>query len=329
MTRLIVPFTLMIATVASANTYNLQFTDFTVDNGQNVWTYSVTYPKSDKSLVVRLEIPETAYVTPVSQHSLRQKRSIAGTLRLEFARLETQNQTITFEVVAPENMTKNGKIAWTIESGTENPEGTVAGPVILNDSSNIRFVIAAGGSYICGNNIDFKMQNSVLLIKNDNRLRPSLVFGTLVRLGERWKPFDFLLSLEFANGTSRILNGFVFGLGLEWNKNLEFYVGMSVSMQPKISDGFKDAAEQLVAEIKKLPDTEENKRIKLDFVRFEKLETDKKTDKKTDKDFDGFPTISPISKEQIFPGDPLINRTNYAFVFGVAVPFEIIKGIGF
>ena len=122
-------------------------------------------------------------------------------------------------------------------------------------------------------------------------------------------------------GPSRILNSLVFGFGLEWSKYLEFYVGLSVSMGQKVSDGFEDAAKQLVREIEKLPDTEENKGVKSDFKRFRRL--------KDNEDFDGFPTISPISKERIFPGDPLINRTNKAVVFGVAVPFEIIKGVGF
>ena len=122
MTRSISLFTMIIAVVASANAQDIQFKDFKVRNDQNVWTYSMTCPKSvDSSVVIQLEIPRTAYVKQVSQttesskeektsakpkmeYSLQQKRE-NDSLKLTFLLSDSKSQTITFEVIAPKNWT--------------------------------------------------------------------------------------------------------------------------------------------------------------------------------------------------------------------------------
>lgn len=95
MTRSIVLFTLIIKTVASADTQNLEFIDFKVRGDQNVWTYLVVCQKSCDSLTVWLEIPRAAYVKPVTsttegsleerdvtstkKDSLKEKKSVTST----------------------------------------------------------------------------------------------------------------------------------------------------------------------------------------------------------------------------------------------------------
>ena len=209
MTKSIILFILMIATVASADTQDqkLQFKDFKELKYQNVWTYLVTRPESDTSLVVRLELPRCTFVRLESQTEVILQQELLSTgdpnlIQLKFTYPDGVNAKQTsFEVIALKSETKNGEINWIIEANPNNIEGKAFGPVALDDSSTIRFVIAAGSSVRLCDETDFKMENGALLIENDNRIRPSLVFGTLLRFSKRKKPLDVLLSLEFANGT--------------------------------------------------------------------------------------------------------------------------------
>ena len=321
MTRSIVLFTMVIVTINSANAQKLKLIegpDEIGNNVSNVWTYSVT-GNPDTTLVVRLELPRCAYVRLVSnaRDTLRQERLGTGNLiRLEFP---DTNSTFTFEVIASKSETKNGEIDWTIEAKPENIKGTICGPIALYDTSILRFVIATGLSWRSDDIIDFKMQNGVILIENDSKWRPSLALGALLRIA---KPVDLLLSFEFASATSKVLDGFVGGLGVELNKYLEIYVGGSVRIGQEVSFGFNNAAQVLAREIQELPDTtDENIRIKQDFLRFNKNNKDFESDKY----YDGFSTISPITKEPIFPGEPLNKSTNWALMIGFALPIDIFN----
>lgn len=343
MTKSIILFTLMIviATVASANAQDLQFKDFKVRNDQNVWTYSVMYLESAKLLAVRLEIPRAAYVKQVSQtkessnqkkrakpkmeYSMRQKRSTGGTLRLEFTQLNTQNQTITFEVVAPKRVTKNGEIAWIIETSPKETKGTAPGPIGLDDL-NIRTVITAAGrwrdSYLSTINTD----NKTILLNNDGHLQTSLSAGLALNF-LNWNnkiASDLLLSLEFGADSTKVIDGVICGLTfralrLRTFKLPEVFIGVSFRTEQGLRSIFKEKAKNLVRDIKKLPDTEKNKGIKSDFKRFKKL--------KDNEDFDEFPTTNPITEQEIYPGPPLVDDMNWACVFGVAVPTALVSGI--
>ena len=343
MTKSIILFTLMIviATVISANAQDLQFKDFKVRNDQNVWIYSVMYPKLAKSLVVRLEIPRAAYVKQVSQttessnqnkrakpkmeYSMRQKRSIGGTLRIEFKLLNTKNQTIAFEIIAPKRVTKNGEIAWTIETSSKNIEGTAPGPIGLDDL-NIRTVITAAGRWGDSYFSTINTGNKTILLKNDGHLQTSLSAGLALNF-LNWNnkiASDLLLSLEFGADSTKVIDGVICGLTfralrLRTFKLPEVFIGVSFRTEQGLRSIFKEKAKNLVRDIKKLPDTEENKGIKSDFKRFKKL--------KNNEDFDGFPTTNPITGQEIYPGPPLVDDMNLAYVFGVAVPTALVSGI--
>ena len=346
MPRLIGLFTLMLATLASADAQqNLTSTVPTARDNENVWTYSVTRrPPSKDSLTVQLAIPESALVvalTPITEATLQQERLGTGNLiRLTFtltpapaqapATPASEYQTFTFEVIASQNLTAPGMVDWTIEANP-NITGIAPGPTVLYDPSILRAFLAAGGSWLRDDVVDFKIEDGDMLVENNSQMRPSAVAGVLLKIFdfqtvfgwrlEEKKTIDFLLSLEFANATSKTLDGFVFGLGFGVNQYLEVYGGVSVRTGQEISDGFRKAAQQLAREIRGLRDTDENKRIRSDFARFSKLAKDTSNDN----DFDGFPTISPITNEQFFPGTPLINSTNSAWVVGVALPIDIFN----
>ena len=79
------------------------------------------------------------------EYSLQQERLDDGKLRIKFDPLDGSNQTFTFEVIAPKNVTKNGEINWTIFPDSSNT-GTIPGPVASNNPI-IRPVLTMGGSW--------------------------------------------------------------------------------------------------------------------------------------------------------------------------------------
>ena len=341
MTRSILLFMLTIATVASANAQNLEFTDFKVRDDQNVWTYFVIRPKkSADSLVVHLKIPRSAYVkqvprtteyslekrivTPKKKNSLEEKKRVTlkmeyslqqerlddGKLRIKFDPLDTANQTITFEVIAPKNMTKNGEINWTINSDAN--KGTIPGPVASNDPI-FRSVLTMGGSWrIRGE--DFKVENNAVLIEYDGHFRPSLSAGFMLNclnLDHKCvQAINFLLSLEFGVDSSKIIDGFVGGFTFRVPRFPEIFLGVSMRTEQELRSGFIIVAKKLDIDIK-LKDKDD----KWNFARFNGLGNLK--------DYDGFPTIDPRDKEPIFYGTPLIDHTTYTFVCGVALPIDL------
>ena len=146
MTRSIVLFTLMIATITSANAQKLEFIKGPeIRNDEKVWTYSVIRPQSKKPLTVQLTLSDFAHVRGVisaMEATLQQKRlETENLVQLTFTPTDTstfenqtEDQTFTFEVIASKSVIKNGEINWTIEA-TPNINGTVPGPSILYDSS--------------------------------------------------------------------------------------------------------------------------------------------------------------------------------------------------
>ena len=345
MTRFIILFALIITTVASINAQNLEFTDFKVQDDQNVWTYFVIRPKkSVNSLVVHLKIPRSAYVKQVPrtteyslekrivtpkkknlledkkrvtqkmEYSLQQERLKNGNLQIKFDPLDSSNQTFTFEVIAPKNMTKNGEINWTINLSSNN-KGTIPGPVASKDPI-IRPVLAMGGRWRNDDFVDFKMENNAVLIKHkqENKFQPSLSAGFLINCFDwdnRWlQSLDLLLSLEFGADGSKIIDGFVCSFTFRAFRLPELFVGVSMRTEQELRSGFMIVAKKLEMDIKS-----KDKDNKWNFDRFNGL--------LNLEDYDGFPTINPRDGQPIFYGTPLIDHTNYTFVCGIALPIDL------
>ena len=337
----------IVAAIESASSQHLDSKDRTNRNEDYVWTYSVTRTISTEPLILRLAIPISARVRqlePISGIKFRKERLGTGNLiQLKFTPLSKKCeqsqaqrtnifQTFTFEVFSLRSVTKPGEIEWTIEASPDNITGVVRGPTVLYDASILRPVLAAGGSVRFDDVVDFKIENGVMLIQNDSSLRPSVIAGVLLKLFDfqelfGWrmtekKTVDFILSLEFANATSKSLDGFIFGVGLGVNRYLEFFGGVSIRTGQEISHGFRQSAQQMVNEIQNNSDEKITETVKSNFERFNNLAS-------SDESFDGFPTINPLTNGPVFPGSPLVASTNKAFVFGVALPvdiFNLIRG---
>ena len=327
---------LLLGIIECAHSQNLHFDHRKERDDDYVWTYSVTRPQSTDPLTVRLAIPNSVRVrqlSPISEVVLRKERLGTGNLiQLKFIPTPKQQprqlQAFTFEIYSLRSVTKTGDITWTIEASPNNFTGTVSGPAVLYDATVLRPVFAVAGSVRIDDVVDFKIEDDVMLIQNDSSLRPSLMAGVLLKLFdfqtlrglrfEEKKTFDFILSLEFANATSRYLDGFMFGVGLGVNRYLELYGGVSIRIGQEISPGFRQSAILLVSDIQEITDTEDTKGIKSNYERFHNLAGN-------DQAFDGFPTINPLTNTPIFPGSPLIDSTNKAIVFGVALPVDILN----
>ena len=275
---------------------------------------------------------QTKRVIPKMEYSLRQGRSTLGTLELTFKSAEKSDseQKFTFEVIAPKNVTKNGEIVWTINSGSKK-KGTLPGPIDVGDPI-IRYVLAAGYSLKDNFDVDFKVEDKAVLIKNESRMRHSFSAG-LVLSCLNWNnkvALDLLLSAEFGVDSSRVIDGFIGGITVRAPQFRKFrlpevFVGVSFRTEQNLKSGFKQVAQELandinavtIKELSKL-NTKDNKinpeAIKRNFARFNGLEPC---------DYDGFPTFDPRDKEPIFYGTPLIDRTNCALIFGFIVPLDI------
>ena len=273
-------------------------------------------------------------VAPGTQYSMRQSRKKCGTLEIEFALLDTANRTITFEVIAPKRVTKNGEIEWTIcpkVAAIAPCSGTAPGPVGIDDPI-VRPVLAIGGIWRDDEFIDFKFENKAVLIKHkpENRLRPSLSAGFLLNCFN-WdckyiQALDLLLSFEFGVDSEKVIDGFVCGLGFRVKRKFDFFIGVSMRTERELRPGFMKVAKQLSDDIETggmdsllVLDTEDNdinpKVIKWNFDRF--------MDLNDLENFDGFPTFDPRDEMPIFYGDPLINHTKWTMAFGLAVPLDI------
>ncbi len=336
--RLVALLIMMAASAPSAYSQDLHCKGSSVDADYRKWECTVTGLESRADVTLRIEIPKSVLVAPAPSAQFTLRREILGTgnlRQIKFLPPPDENvfkdNSAKFTLTAAKREVSAGIIDWTIEGKEINTRGRTPGPAVVYDPSIIRPVFAVNNTWRRDDEIDFKVENNILLIENDSSLRPSAVAGILVnilefqgigpkKLNER-KTLDFLLSLEFSTASSESIDGFVFGLGLGLNRYLEIVGGVSVRTGLEISPGFMRAARQLAQDVANLPDLEEYAELKSKFKRFENVNTEQ--------NLDGFPTISPINNKSIFPGNPLINSTNTALILGVALPvdiFNLIRG---
>ena len=338
MPRLVALLILVAASAPSAYSQELNCKGSAVEAEYSNWECTVTGLESNPGVTLRIEIPKSVQVAPAPSAQFTLRREILGTGNLrQIKLLPPQNKNVfsndsaKFTLTADKREVSGGVIDWTIERSGNNIEGRTPGPVVVYDPSIIRPVLAVSSTWRLDDEIDFKVENNILLIENDSSLRPSAVAGVLVNILEfqgigpkkfrERKTLDFLLSFEFSTASSDSIDGFVFGLGLGLNRYLEIVGGVSVRTGQEISPGFMRAAQQLAQDVENLPDLDDNAELKSRFKRFENVTQEQH--------LDGFSTISPITKESIFPGSPLISSTNTAFVLGVALPvdiFNLIRG---
>ncbi len=289
MTRSIFLFTLMIATVASANAQNLEFMGFNVRDEQNVWTYSVICPQMDNSLVVELKIPRSAYVKQAprtTEYSL-EKRIVTSTEKdslTERIVISTEKDSLTekksvtpkIEYSLRQKRLKDGTLQLQIKFlPTDNADKKfnfeVIAPKNATKNGEIAWTIEASPK-----NIEGMAPGPVA--SNDPIIRPVLGVGgswrfrgkdfkvendaVLIKYDGYFQPslntgfllncfnsLDLLLSLEFGVDSSKIIDGFVGGFTFRIPRFPEIFLGVSMRTEQKLRSGFEEAAKELVADI--------------------------------------------------------------------------------
>ena len=233
---------------------------------------------------------------------------------------------------------------------------SIVGPELRFDPAFVRPIIGGGTGILIDDQIDWKVTNNHLLVENDSRVRPAILAGALFnvksftqKLRISWPNIaptdsglvkfakhlpkvitipaniallplratdDILVSLEFAEGTSRTLDGFVFGFSKRLSKNLSFVIGYSLRKGRELSPGFRRFAANAIAS-----DTTNHYSS---FNGFTKHTKGKKANL-----LDGFPLTIPSGtdsngEESLFPGEPIISIFNSAIHIGLIVPLDLI-----
>ena len=233
------------------------------------------------------------------------------------------------------DLVRNDNVRWIAKvDGKDAGLNTTNGPVSVYTASTVRPVFGGGFSFRHDDIADFKTvdpeKDTALFIENDSRMRAAAIVGVLFKLKEtdgflglgesrEKKPLDLLVSLEFAQGTQRTLDGFLFGFGFGINKYVELAVGYSLRRGSELSPGFRRAAAHLVTELQQDP---------VHMARFSRYELNSSGDSlKNDEQFDGFPLVDPRDNTRIFSGgNPVVNSFNSTFHVGIVIPVDF-KGL--
>ena len=97
-------------------------------------------------------------------------------------------------------------------------ENTRSGPVSVDKASVVRLVFGGGFSWRYDDFADFKnvaKDDIALFIDNDSKMRVTAIAGALFKVSENL-PLDLLLSLEFAEGTQKVLDSLLLGIGISY-----------------------------------------------------------------------------------------------------------------
>ena len=140
-----------------------------------------------------------------------------GKLKLVFERTGASSQTITFEVIAPKRVTRNGEVAWTIcpNGNNDSCTGYVPGPVGVGDPW-VRYVLAGGISFCEKSKLDCVSTNNGNMTERCGRKPQSFSAGLALNSLNLNNTFaaDLLLSFEFGVERSRVIDGFICGVTL-------------------------------------------------------------------------------------------------------------------
>lgn len=204
-------------------------------------------------------------------------------------------------------------------------ESTFRNVKVLASSENpfVQAVFGGGIAILRDDHEDFAVKDNTLLVSNDSKKRASGLAGALFRLGNvptvfGPKQLSMMVSFQFTEGTTALLDGVFFGGAFELNRYLHLTAGAGVRKGKELSPGFRQtAAETIQAQVAA------NSTV---YRRFEGYgpESD-------DKMLDGLSLLAPGSTEKparFFPGDPIVDSYNWSFFVGVSVPVKITDILG-
>lgn len=183
----------------------------------------------------------------------------------------------------------------------------------------VQAVFGGGVATLYDDHEDFAVKENTLLVSNDSKRRASGLAGALFRLGSiSSRQASLMVSFQFTEGTTALLDGAFFGGALELNRYLHLTVGAGVRKGKELSPGFRaTAAETIQAQI-----AAKNAA----YARFEGYgpESD-------DKILDGLSLLTPGQSDKpskFFPGDPVVDSYNWSVFVGVSVPVKITEILG-
>lgn len=127
-----------------------------------------------------------------------------------------------------------------------------------------------------------------------------------------------MVSFQFTEGTTSLLDGVFFGGAFELNRYLQLTAGAGVRKGKELSPGFRTtAAETIRAQVAADVGS---------YRRFEGYGPDSE-----DEMLDGLSLLAPGSGEKatpFFPGAPIVDSYNWSIFVGVSVPVKITEILG-
>jgi hypothetical protein len=277
------------------------------------WKYRIAFrnlPKDERALQVRLAVPAAASFATIEtgRDNFRGVKSEGRFYVWEFQRSDDDLKKapegpFTVELVLSGLRTEviSGSVEFEGKVGSADPiRKPVDGPEAAFDPGFFRLAFGGGASFGGDDFAEFEVQGDNIFTRNDSRLRASALFGGLFKLKDidknKNRALDLLTSFEFSDGTSRVLDGFVFGFAYTHHKYLSFVAGYSLRRQSELSPGF-------LLEAKKI-----NPGLDLNDPKLRGI--------------DGMSLLRPGGNQRFFPGNPIIDSFNSSFHMGVVVPIK-------
>lgn len=305
------------------------------------WTFTINFSNVPANVPVELRLALPDIITTPTFLNMPTGLTIVGMTRhgafreWTFKYASGGDAEFKLRVDGLKDLVRNDNVRWIAKlDGNDAGLGTTNGPVSVYKASTVRPIFGGGFSVRHDDIADFKTvdpeNDTALFIENDSRMRAAAIVGVLFKLSEtdsflglgkskEKKPLDLLVSLEFAQGTQKTLDGFLFGLGFGINKYVELAVGYSLRRGSELSPGFRRAAARLVSALQQDP---------AHTARFSRYELNSSGDSlKNDAQFDGFPLIDPRDNTRIFSGgNPVVDSFNSTFHIGIVIPIDF-KGL--
>ena len=199
--------------------------------------------------------------------------------------------------------------------------GKINGPELAFDTSRFRLVLAAGSEVRLNDFVDFKeqevpngegsmMSEPYLLTVNDGQWRATGLVGGAFRLNRTTdRPLETIVSLQFTTNTTRVVDGFFFGVSYGLQKYLSIGGGYSMRLGKELSHGFRREAARYV-EAMGLVDRFPVRRDMQGLMNI--------------KDYDGL-RLTNDAGERWFPGNPIVDSFQHGLFIGVFLPVDIGK----
>ena len=193
-----------------------------------------------------------------------------------------------------------------VAKGTSSPDS------VAQTSTTLGF-IGAGLSIGFDNIEDFKTptkDDTALCIDIDNRVRPTIITGLLIKPNETTK-WHVLLSMGFDVSKPRFLDDLLLGIGYRVKTNIVLAASYDLRMGRKLKPRFRREAASLVKALQSDPKY---------CARFSQYTLNSSSDDLKDgKQFDGFPLRDPRNKTKWIGGccDPFVKSYNSAVHIGL------------